>query len=92
MATWVRPVIDELNRINKSLCDKEILDYTLGLVLVPCPNATGKEFTVANSWNKFELITKSKVFGNYYQRRVLCELAKKGIVIFLGGDQFWVFY
>ncbi len=62
LTTWVNPVVDELNKINKSLCDKDKKDFTLRLVLVPCPNATGKEFLVANSWNKFELITKSKNF------------------------------
>jgi len=59
LATWVNPVVNELNKINKSLCDDDKRNFTLRLVLVPCPNATGKEFLVANSWNKFELITKS---------------------------------
>ena len=62
LTTWVNPVVDELNKISKSLFDKDKLDFTLRLVLVPCPNSTGKEFSVANSWNKFELITKSKSF------------------------------
>ena len=62
LTTWVNPVIDELNKVNKSLSDGDKHDFTLSLVLVPCPNATGKEFLVANSWNKFELITKSKSF------------------------------
>ena len=62
LATWVKPVVDEINKINKSLCDEDKKDYTLRLILVPCPNATGKEFLVANSLNKFELITKSKSF------------------------------
>ena len=62
LTTWVNPVVDELEKLNRSLCDDDKHDYTLRLVLVPCPNATGKEFLVANSWNKFELITKSKSF------------------------------
>ena len=62
LATWVSPVVDELNKINKSFCASDKLDITLRLVLVPCPNATGKEYKVAKSWNKFELITKSKSF------------------------------
>ncbi len=90
LATWVRPVVDELNKINKSQCENDILDFNLRLVLVPCPNATGKEFIVANSWNKFELITKSNSFWkliiNPYS---FANWPKKGIVIFLGGDQFW---
>ena len=93
LSTWVRPVVDELNKINESLCYEDKLDFSLRLVLVPCPNATGKEFTVANSWNKFELITKSNSFWKLLIKP--CSFAnwpEKGIVIFLGGDQFWSIY
>ena len=62
LATWVSPVVDELNKIHESFCDNDKIHFTVRLVLVPCPNATGKEFLVANSWNRFELITKSKSF------------------------------
>ena len=48
LTTWVNPVVDELNKINKSQGDNDKLDFVLRLVLVPCPNATGKEFKVAN--------------------------------------------
>ncbi len=90
LTTWVNPVVDELNKINKSLCDEDKQDFTLRLVLVPCPNATGKEFLVANSWNKFELITKSKSFWKLLIKpHSFADWPKKGIVIFLGGDQFW---
>jgi len=90
LATWVSPVVDELNKINKSLFNDNKLDFTLRLVLVPCPNATGKEFLVANSWNKFELITKSKSFWKLLiNPHSFANWPKKGLVIFLGGDQFW---
>ena len=90
LTTWVNPVVDELNKINKSLCDEDKQDFTLRLVLVPCPNATGKEFLVANSWNKFELITKSKSFWKLLIKpHSFAYWPKKGVVIFLGGDQFW---
>ncbi|ABB49122.1 conserved hypothetical protein [Prochlorococcus marinus str. MIT 9312] len=90
LATWVNPLVDELNKINKTLCDDDTLDLTLRLVLVPCPNATGKEYLVANSWNKFELITKSKSFWKLLIKpSSFANWPKKGVVIFLGGDQFW---
>jgi len=90
LATWVRPVVEELYKINKSLCDNDKLDFILRLILVPCPNATGKEYTVANSWNKFELITKSNCFWKLLIKPFsFAHWPKKGIVIFLGGDQFW---
>ncbi len=90
LTTWVNPVVDEINKINKSLYDDDKYDFALRLVLVPCPNATGKEFLVANSWNKFELITKSKNFWKLLIKpHSFARWPKKGVVIFLGGDQFW---
>ena len=90
LTTWVNPVIDELNKVNKSLSDDDKQDFTLRLVLVPCPNATGKEFKVANSWNEFELITPSNSFWKLLIKpSSLANWPKKGIVIFLGGDQLW---
>ncbi len=90
LTTWVNPVVEELNKIKKTVCDDDKHDFTLRLVLVPCPNATGKEFLVANSWNKFELITKSKSFWKLLiNPHSFANWPKKGLVIFLGGDQFW---
>ena len=80
---------DELNKIRKSLHNEDKLYFTLRLILVPCPNATGKEFIVANSWNKFELITKSQSFWKLLIKpHSFANWPKKGLVIFLGGDQF----
>ena len=90
LSTWVRPVVDELNKINESLCYEDKLNFSLRLVLVPCPNATGREFAVANSWNKFELITKANSFWKLLVKPYsFTNWPKKGIVIFLGGDQLW---
>ena len=90
LATWVRPVVDKLNKINESLDASHKLNFTLRLVLVPCPNATGKEYQVANSWNKFELITKSNSFWKLVINPFsFTNWPKKGLVILLGGDQFW---
>ena len=90
LATWVRPVVNQLKKINESLCNEDKLDFNLRLVLVPCPNATGKEFQVAKSWNQFELITTSNSFWKLLIKpSSIANWPKKGIVIFLGGDQFW---
>ena len=87
LATWVRPLI---NKINNSHLGNNNFNLSLRLVLVPCPNATGKEYEVARSWNKFELITKSKNFWKLLIRpSSFGNWPKKGIVIFLGGDQLW---
>ncbi len=93
LTTWVNPVVDELNKINKSLCDDDKPDLTLRLVLVPCPNATGKEFLVAKSWNKFELITKSKTFWKLLIKpNSFANWPKKGWLFSLVGINFGAFY
>ena len=90
LSTWVRPVVDYLNKINDSSKNIDKLNFSIRLVLVPCPNATGKEYKVAKSWRKFELVTKAKIFWKVLIRpHQYAKWPQKGIVIFLGGDQFW---
>ena len=90
LSTWVKPVVDNLNKINDLVEEKNKLNLSVRLVLVPCPNATGKEFEVANSWKKFELITKAKNFWYLLIKPSSFSFwPKRGVVIFLGGDQFW---
>ena len=90
LSTWVKPVVDYLNKINNSSKNIDKLNFSTRLVLVPCPNATGKEFEVAQSWAKFELITKPKNFWKLLiSPSKFSKWPQKGIVIFLGGDQFW---
>ena len=90
LSTWVRPVVENLNKINDSLIENDRLNFSINLVLVPCPNATSKEYKVAKSWNKFVLITKANTFWQLLIRPYkYAKWPQKGIVIYLGGDQFW---
>ncbi len=90
LSTWVRPVVNYLNKINDTSKNIDKLNFSIRLVLVPCPNATGKEHEVAKSWHKFELVTEAKTFWKLLIRPAqYAKWPKKGIVIFLGGDQFW---
>ena len=90
LSTWVRPVVDYLNKINDSSKNINKLNFNIRLVLVPCPNATGKEYEVAKSYGKFELITQPKTFWKLLIRpSKFAKWPEKGIVVFLGGDQFW---
>ncbi len=90
LSTWVKPVVDSLNKLNYSSKKDDKLNFSLNLILVPCPNATGREYKVAKSWAKFKTVTKANTFWklliNPYQ---YANWPKKGIVLFLGGDQFW---
>ena len=90
LSTWVKPFVESLIKINESKEKNNKLNFSIRLVLVPCPNSTGKEFEVAITWEKFELITKAKTFWSLLIKpSSFGTWPKKGIVIFLGGDQFW---
>ena len=59
-------------------------------MLVPCPNATGQEHRAAQPWQLFDRIIPARSFWSLLLRPKRFGLwPKKGIVVFLGGDQFW---
>jgi len=90
LATWVKPVLDYLIKQKSSSINSNAPNYKLILTLVPCPNATGKEFKVANDWQILDLIIPAKHFLKLLLKPSLFgKWPKTGVVVFLGGDQFW---
>ncbi len=90
LATWVKPVAERLVNKNSKINLKSINQIDLRLVLVPCPNANGNEADVAKSWNIFSQIIEAKNFWSLLLNpKRYGEWSKKGLVVFLGGDQFW---
>ncbi len=90
LATWVKPVLDYLIKEKSKSINLNVPNYKLILSLVPCPNATGKEFKVANDWQILDLIIPAKNFLKLLLKPSLFGLwPKDGVVVFLGGDQFW---
>ena len=62
----------------------------LQLVLVPCPNSTGLEHQAAESWEQFERILPARYFWDLLIRpHRFGPWPREGLVVFLGGDQFW---
>jgi lipid A disaccharide synthetase len=81
LSTWVRPLAQHLH---------DSSPWPLRLVLVPCPNATGVEHQVAASWGLFERIVPARRFWSLLLRpRRYAAWPRQGLVVFLGGDQFW---
>ena len=81
LSTWVRPLAQRLH---------DSSPWPLWLVLVPCPNATGVEHQVAAGWGLFERIVPARRFWSLLLRpRRYGEWPRQGLVVFLGGDQFW---
>ncbi len=90
LTTWVRPLAEKLHKTVSMRPKVFNAKTSLKLVLVPCPNATGKEADVAKQWGLFEKIKTA----NQFWKLLICpkkfgEWPSKGIVVFLGGDQFW---
>ena len=88
ITTWVRPVVKALR--NKLGDDR---DYArISVVLSPCSNASGKEADIALSYPEvdrvqsalgfFPFLITGKTADNWDWRN-------KGVVLFLGGDQFF---
>ena len=90
LSTWVNPLTEKLSQYISIQQKSSSAVIRLRLVLVPCPNATGKEKEVAKNWNKFETITSAKDFWKLLiNPKKFAFWPSKGVVVFLGGDQFW---
>jgi hypothetical protein len=90
LSTWVRPLALRLHRLLPLQPQRPGASGSLNLVLVPCPNGTGQEHRAAAGWNLFARITPAARFW----RLLLCpgrfgSWPRHGVVVFLGGDQFW---
>lgn len=90
LTTWVRPLAENLHR-RLSMRPRNINSkISLKLILVPCPNATGKEKIAASRWSQFEQIFPAENFWKLlFRPKKFGLFPKKGVVVFLGGDQFW---
>ncbi|MGL6133310.1 MAG: glycosyl transferase [Prochlorococcaceae cyanobacterium] len=90
LATWVRPLALGLHRQLPLRPRSAAAAGALHLVLVPCPNGTGREHRVAADWNLFERITPARRFWPLLLRPGRWGVwPGRGVVVFLGGDQFW---
>lgn len=88
LTTWVRPVATLLRGAVAAAPD--LADARLQLVLVPCPNATGREAASAARLGLFEQIFQARLFWNLLLRpRRYRRWHSRGVVVFLGGDQMW---
>ncbi len=90
LATWVRPLAQRLHRDLPLRPLQPLASIGLQLVLVPCPNATGSEHQVAERMQLFERILPARRFWWLLLRpRRHGPWPRRGVVVFLGGDQFW---
>ena len=90
LSTWVRPLAEQLHGLEPLRPRDPAASCSLRLVLVPCPNATGAEQRVAEGWGLLERVLPATRFWWLLLRpRRHGPWPKRGVVVFLGGDQFW---
>lgn len=88
VTTWVRPVVQALRQ--KMGNDRNQVRITL--VLSPCPNASGKEAAIARSYSEIDRVQEAKYFWRFLLSGKTLEdwdWRDRGVVLFLGGDQFF---
>ena len=90
LSTWVRPLARRLHQRRPLRPLQPQASAALTLVLVPCPNATGSEPQAAARMGLFERILPADRFWWLLLRpRRFGPWPRRGVVVFLGGDQFW---
>ncbi|CAD5952078.1 lipid-A-disaccharide synthase [Planktothrix agardhii] len=88
ITTWVYPVIQALR---KQLQNK-FFQVRISLILSPCPNATGNEVNIASYYPEIDRIQGAEYFWQFLlfgKTAANWDWYQKGVVLFLGGDQFF---
>ncbi len=88
LATWVRPVV---RRLREHLGD-EREKVRISVVLSPCTHATGKEAAIALSYPEVDRVQGADHFLKFLlwgKTPENWEWRDRGVVVFLGGDQFF---
>jgi lipid A disaccharide synthetase len=88
--TWVRPVVKCLRRI---LAEEDPLHQVrISVILSPCPHSTGKEAAIALSFPEVDRVLAASDFWAFLlwgKTPDNWQWHQQGMVVFLGGDQFY---
>ncbi|MCU0552911.1 MAG: lipid-A-disaccharide synthase [Leptolyngbya sp. Prado105] len=85
LATWVKPVVRELRTQMGH-------EPRISVILSPCPNASGQEVEIALSYPEVDRVQAAEHFFPFLLWGKTVEnwdWHDRGVVIFLGGDQFF---
>lgn len=88
LTTWVRPVVRALRQQLGEDRDR----IRISLVLSPCPNASGREVAIAQSYPEIDRVQAADQFFPFLLRGKTAagwDWRQQGVVLFLGGDQFF---
>ena len=88
IATWVRPVVRAL----AGIFDDDQAKIRISVLLSPCPHSTGKEAAIASSYSAVDRVLPAAEFWSFLlwgKTKDNWQWHQRGIVVFLGGDQFY---
>lgn len=88
ITTWVCPVVQALRK----QLQNQPFQVRISLILSPCPNATGNEVNIARSYPEIDRVQGAEYFWQFLllgKTAEPWEWYQKGVVLFLGGDQFF---
>lgn len=88
LATWVKPTVRELRHV----LGRDPEAVRISVVLSPCPNASGQEANIALSYPEVDRVQSAEHFFSFLLTGKTVEnwdWRDRGVVIFLGGDQFF---
>ncbi|MDX2231394.1 MAG: lipid-A-disaccharide synthase [Leptolyngbyaceae cyanobacterium bins.349] len=88
LATWVQPVVKELRQ---QLGDNRT-QVRISIVLSPCTNASGQEVAIARRYPEVDRVQGADSFFRFLlmgQTLENWDWRSRGVVLFLGGDQFF---
>ncbi|OKH26451.1 lipid-A-disaccharide synthase [Chroogloeocystis siderophila] len=88
ITTWVRPVVKALRQHLGS----DSTQVRISVILSPCPNASGKEAAIAQSYPEVDRVQDAEHFWQFLltgKTAANWDWRKHGVVLFLGGDQFF---
>ena len=88
VATWVRPVVKCLSEVLGEQGDR----VRISVLLSPCPHSTGKETAIASSYPQVDRVLPASDFFSFLlwgKTKDNWQWHERGVVVFLGGDQFY---
>lgn len=88
LTTWVRPVVQAL----RQQMGDDRNHIRISLVLSPCPNASGREVEIAQTYPEIDRIQAAQHFFPFLitgKTADSWDWRSQGVVVFLGGDQLY---
>ena len=88
LTTWVRPAVQAL----RQQLGEDRAKVRLSVVLSPCPHASGREVAIARSYPEVDRVQAPEHFLPFLlwgQTADHWQWRETGVVLFLGGDQFF---